>query len=127
MSDKDTERAKAYSDFLQNVFEKNKDEEYWKRQKVYKVLMTNLANVKGSEGEYEYSNNVSKSIISICMMEKNLTFLDENFYNWAWNCRQQNEPKQEYIHYLEYSYYIARFFDEDKSAMFYKSRLDEWN
>lgn len=127
MSDKDTERAKAYSDFLQNVFEKNKDEEYWKRQKVYKVLMTNLANVKGSEGEYEYSNNVSKSIISICMMEKNLTFLDENFYNWAWNCRQQNEPKQEYIHYLKYSYYIARFFDEDKSAMFYKSRLDEWN
>lgn len=78
-------------------------------------------------GEYEYSNNVSKSIISICMMEKNLTFLDENFYNWAWNCRQQNEPKQEYIHYLKYSYYIARFFDEDKSAMFYKSRLDEWN
>lgn len=97
--------------------------------RLYKFMLANSANVRGNYNEYDKSNEMSLKCISSCMHSYDLAYLNNCFYNIAWNCRKQSFLQCTPIiskSYVKYAFWISNFLKSERRMKFYERQIEDW-
>lgn len=97
--------------------------------RLYKFMLANSANVRGNYNEYDKSNEMSLKCIRSCMYSNDLSYLNNCFYNIAWNCRKQSFLQVTPIiskRYAEYALWLSEFLKSERRMKFYEKQIEDW-